>query len=391
VKILIASEQLIPHAGGMSTHVEFLMAGLRQRGHTVMLVAGGSAQQPGWMRYVLAAQSLGRHDNFRMLRMKTTLKYLRRSISRVLASFRPDLIHCHDPFAATAVHEALRGKDVPLVETVHGPALYESQMMMAGRNLPRYFGFIKGCEQLAFAQARRLIAVDTGQAKILTDDYGVDPAKVRVIFNCVDVELVRRLARQEPQEGMLPAGPFFVVPRRLVAKTGVRYAIEAMAHLARPDVHLLVCGQGPLQAELEALCASLRLTSQVHFLGSVPREKLMPLFARSVGVLVPSVPAAGVIEATSLAVTEAMAAGTVPVASGIGGLAELIENNRTGLLAPPADGKALAVALASLLNPSGPRPALLAAATEKVETDYSTRAWLDRTLAVYAEAGAQAV
>jgi glycosyltransferase involved in cell wall biosynthesis len=390
MKILIASQQLIPHIGGLSTHVEFLMAHLRQRGHSVALVEGSSAEGPPWLRYALAAQSLGRRDVMRMLRIRAAIKYLRRALERALTESWPDLIHCHDPFALVAVDEALRGQDVPLVETVHGPALYEVQMMSGGRPLPRYFKLLESYERLAFARARRLIAVDSGQARILCDDYGVDRSKVRVIFNCVDVELVRRLADASPAASAVPDGPFFVVPRRLVTKTGVRYAIEAMAHLGQQDVHLLVCGQGPLLGELQALSAALGLTAQVHFMGSVPRESLMPLFARSVGVIVPSVPAAGVIEATSLAVTEAMAVGTVPIASSIGGLAELIESGQTGLLVPPADSRALAAAMASLLEPGVGRQKLVAGAMRKAQTDYSTAAWMDRTLNVYEEARAVA-
>jgi glycogen(starch) synthase len=292
----------------------------------------------------------------------------------------PDVIHCHDPYAAAAALDAVGADDVPIVETVHGPVLFEADMRGANAR-PRYRERILHYERRAFAGVTRFIAVDSGQAAILRDEYGVDAAKITVVFNAVDVEDVRRLA--EAQSALIPDARYFLVPRRLEVKTGVRYAIEALARLKRDDVQLLVAGQGPLRAELEELARMLGITQRVHFLGPVPRGELLPVFKRSAGVIIPSVPAAGVIEATALAATEAMACGTVTIASAIGGLAELITDGETGLLVPPADPDALAGAMTTALEDGKKRNHLIASATAKVEGDYSFDAWLRKTVSVY--------
>jgi len=386
MKILIATQQVIPHEGGLSTHVVDLIAGLRAAGHDVRLIHAGEVIRPLWWRLIRRAACLGNLDRYGAGYLDDMVRRLAARVRREATAFQPDLVHCHDAYAASAALMALGGAALPIVETVHGPALYEARQHWAGRR-PRYEARILRCEKEAFAGATRFITVDTGQANILKNDYGVDAGRITVIFNSVNVEDVRRTA--ESRSPLQPDAPYFLVPRRLVPKTGVRFAVEALAQVPRKDVHLVIAGEGPERAALQAQAASLGLAERVHFLGSVPRAQLLPLFPRAAAVLVPSVPASGVIEATSLAVMEAMACRTVAIASAIGGLAELIEDGRTGLLVSPGDAPALARAMMSVLEDKDLRVQLLAAAARKVEQDYSTQAWLKRILAVYADALAQ--
>ncbi len=387
MKVLLATQQVIPHEGGLSTHMVDLAAGLERLGHEVRLIHGGQASGSGLARIGRMAASLGDLDRYVCWSMGALLRRLGGLLLREIEAFAPDLVHCHDPYAAATVAGVIGSGSPPVVETVHGPALYEAQMGNSIRG-PRHRNFILDCEQRAFAAARRLIAVDSGQAAILRNDYGVDGSRITVIFNCVNVAEVRRLAAADSP--LRPVEPFFLVPRRLVPKTGVRYAIEALARMQQTNVRLVIAGQGPLRGELEALANSLGLAGRTRFLGSVPRAQLLPLFPRAAAVIVPSVPESGVVEATSLAVTEAMAAGTIPIASNIGGLAELIQNEQTGLLVPPADPGALAAAMAKALGDSPLRRRLLGGAKEKVEADYDTHAWLEKTIAVYRQALAEA-
>ncbi len=384
MNILIVTQQLIPHSGGLSTHVLDLIDALRGRDHQVELIEGGQAIEGRARRAMRYATSFGNRDRYRCSAMTAVIQRLRSLTERMLSDFKPDLVHCHDVYAGAAVADLLGQHDIPYVETVHGPALYEHRQLTERAPLHNYEQLILGCERRAFAGAAHLIAVDSGQARILRDDYDVATERITVIFNCVNVEEVRQLAGGEPP--FQPRGHFFLVPRRLVPKTGVRFAIEALAKMPEQDVELVIAGPGPLREELEGLAAQLDIANRVHFLGSVPRPKLLPLFRLATGVIVPSVPTTGVIEATSLAVTEAMAAGSVPIASAIGGLAELIDDNDTGLLVPPADSAALAEAMSRLVSDDAARDALLSRCRQKVEQDYSTKAWLDRVLRVYERA-----
>lgn len=381
MRILVVTQQLIPHEGGLSTHVVDLIAALRARGHAVELIHGGQAVLPRWARILRAAAVLGNRDRYRCASLGATIARLGQLVRARVGGFRPELIHCHEAYAGAAVAGVQAARGIPVVQTVHGPALYEHRQGARERPLVRYEAYILQCERTSFARAARIIAVDSGQAAILRNDYGVDGGRINVIFNSVNVEEVRELARRHAPMSVSP--PFFLVPRRLVPKTGVRFAIEALARIPRDDVQLVIAGQGPQRAELEQLAASLGVAPRARFLGPVPRERLLPLFSQAAGVLVPSVPAAGVVEATSLAVMEAMACGSVAIASAIGGLAELIDDGETGLLVPPGDSAALAEAMRRIVDEVGLRERLVKAGTIKVERDYSTQAWIERVLEVY--------
>jgi glycosyltransferase involved in cell wall biosynthesis len=374
---------VIPHEGGLSTHVLDLVDGLRGQGDEVHVIHGGHATIGTCQRLVCMILALGSRDRYSCQVLRQALDTMAGLIREEIKAFAPDVVHCHDVYAASTVVDAVGGSRVPIVGTVHGPALYEAQMTGADKK-HQYYKMIGDAERHAFAGATLLIAVDTGQAQILRDDYRVPFSRIVVIRNSVDVEAVRTLAQE--QTSLAPAQSFFLVPRRLVTKTGVRYAIEALAKMARQDVHLVIAGDGPLRRQLQDLTAELQLKERVHFLGSVPRPQLLPLFSRAEAVIVPSVPASGVIEATSLAVMEAMACATVPIASKIGGLVELIQNGETGLLVAPGDSAALAGAMLSVLEDHPLRERLIRAGTHKVEAEYSTRVWLAKVCGVYQRA-----
>jgi glycosyltransferase involved in cell wall biosynthesis len=131
---------------------------------------------------------------------------------------------------------------------------------------------------------------------------------------------------------------------RAQAYKGIQVVVEAAALLARAgvrDVAFAYCGDGPFAGELRARAAGL---PHFHFLGrrgDVPR--LLPSASAAV---VPSLWA----EAFGLSVVEAMAAGVPLVATRTGGIPELVEPGRTGLLVPPGDAPALALALRRLLD-----------------------------------------
>jgi glycosyltransferase involved in cell wall biosynthesis len=110
----------------------------------------------------------------------------------------------------------------------------------------------------------------------------------------------------------------------------------------------------------------------------------MPLMAESAGVIVPSVPCEGVIEATSLAVIESFACGVPVIASNIGGLAELIQHGSTGLLFPAGDAHSLADNVLRLLHmPDSERLQICAAARDAALLRWDVRPWFIRVSEAY--------
>lgn len=167
--------------------------------------------------------------------------------------------------------------------------------------------------------------------------YGLYPHRSRTIFNGVDTRRFHARARA-------PGGPVqLMTVANLVENKGVHFLLRALGRLRSPQVHLRVVGDGPQQPALRALAEELGLQHQTEFLGL--RNDVHELLATSDICVQPAL-----AEAFGLTIAEAMACGCAVVASRVGGIPELIEDGRTGLLVEPGDEVALAVALDRLLR-----------------------------------------
>ena len=196
-----------------------------------------------------------------------------------------------------------------------------------------------------------LVAVSRAIVRKLEDEGRVG-APISLIYNGVD------LARYSEQgacptllsEYLIPAGaPIVGVVARLEAEKGHPTLLEAWPAVlgAAPDAHLLVVGEGSQRELLEAQASSLGLlngkSSSVTFTG---RRDDVPAVTAALDVAVlPSYR-----EAQGLSILEAMALSRPVVASAVGGIPEMIDDGRTGLLVPPHDPGALAAAIVRLID-----------------------------------------
>jgi glycosyltransferase involved in cell wall biosynthesis len=148
---------------------------------------------------------------------------------------------------------------------------------------------------------------------------------------------------------------------RLSPEKGVEEFVEATRGL-----NLVVAGDGPLRSHVPGA------------LGFVPRPELEPLYARAAVAVFPSR-----VEGFGVACAEAMAHGRAVVASAVGGLRDLVQDEETGLLVPPGDPKALRAAIDRLLADEELRRRLGLAAREHVAALCSWERVTDETLVAY--------
>jgi len=198
----------------------------------------------------------------------------------------------------------------------------------------------------------------------------------------------RAAAQQLESEGV-PFGRIRVIPNGIAAdrfaarRAGSRIAtvatvanlrkekahevlIAAAARLAprHPDVRFQIIGDGPRDAELRALASTLGVSDRVEFLGH--REDVPALLARADVFVLPSRS-----EAFPNGAIEAMAAGLPVIASRVGGLIDLVDEGRTGVLVEPDNPAALADAIGSLVDSPARAAVLGAAARDEVVRRYS--------------------
>jgi colanic acid/amylovoran biosynthesis glycosyltransferase len=134
---------------------------------------------------------------------------------------------------------------------------------------------------------------------------------------------------------------------RLTEKKGIEFALRALAQVTtrRPDVDwtYAVIGGGELLQSLKLMSQNLRIADRVEFLGPRPHAEVKQRLGKAHVFVLPSVKASdGDVEGIPVALMEAMAAGLTVVSSHHSGIPELIEDGRSGLLAPERDAAALA-------------------------------------------------
>jgi glycosyltransferase involved in cell wall biosynthesis len=212
-------------------------------------------------------------------------------------------------------------------------------------------------QRLAYRCATKVVA-NSPAARRMLEREGVAPASIAVIPNGVDLAA---FARDKPASTVRR----FITVANLRAEKNHETLLAAAAALQRvySDVEFQIVGDGPRRQQLEQL-AHDRGLSRVTFLGH--REDVAALLAAADAFVLPSRS-----EAFPNGALEAMAAGLPVVASAVGGLLDLLEDGRTGLLVPPGDPEALAAALRSLIDAPERAAAIGRAARADVQQRYS--------------------
>jgi glycosyltransferase involved in cell wall biosynthesis len=202
---------------------------------------------------------------------------------------------------------------------------------------------------IAFRLAHRVVANSPSVAASLRDSERLRADRIAIVPNFVDdaafeplSPAVRDAMRREigvPARALVVG----IVARLNVVKDHASL-IRAASQLAdgRPELHVVIVGEGELRAPLEALASELGVASRVHFTGLRPNEpNLHHLF--DVSVL------CSLSEGFPNTIVEAMAAGRPVVATAVGGNVDAIVPGETGLLVPPSQPQALAAAIDRLL------------------------------------------
>jgi len=208
-------------------------------------------------------------------------------------------------------------------------------------------------------------------------------SKVRCIHNGVDVD------RFSPRQGSGELRRSLGIPTRarLVVSVGRFVAYKGYAHLleaarlvqaAMPGVHWLLVGDGELRSDLEAQSHRLDLSVQVRFTGW--REDVPDILALCDLFVLPSL-----AEHFGRVIIEAMAMGKAVVATDAGGVPEIVIHGETGLLVPPAQPKALAEAVLTLLEDPAQAALLGAAGRQRAEDAFSLSRHVSAVQTLYGE------
>ncbi len=237
-------------------------------------------------------------------------------------------------------------------------------------------------DRLSLPTANRVITVCEAFARELAG-AGVPVERISVQHNSIRPE--RTASAEEAQAirakfGIAEGEPLVLAIGRLSSEKAHVDLLNAFRHLQSNDselnAKLIIVGDGPERERLEAAVHSLGINGRVHFAGQISDVK--PYYAAADLLVLPSHS-----EGSPYVLLEAMAAGVAIVATSVGGVPEMVEDDVSALLVPPRDPRAMAAAIARVLKDAELARKLGANASALIATRYSPETYVRSLIEIY--------
>ncbi|MBD7909122.1 glycosyltransferase family 4 protein [Sporosarcina gallistercoris] len=388
MKILLATVYDYPHLGGLSVHLTTLKAGLESRGHEVDVVS--FTDVPKWKRdgivrgpaFLLNKMKQGKGYVWTLKRRQDELASL---IKEAVSKKEYDIINAQDVFTTFAALET----NVPVVSTVHGYLTFEGISKGTVIEGSPEAAELQEAERRGYKSTREVITVDTRIKEYILKETGVTG---HMIKNFIDVESfkpeIERRTEFRDTYGFSQDELIFFVPRRLTKKNGVMYPILSLPAVVEkfPNARVVFAGTGEMMEPMKQKAAELGVSDHITMLGAVDHSVMMQYYALANVALVPSIYSAGVEEATSISALEAMGSGVPLIACAVGGLKEIVDSGKDGLLVEEQNPEQLSDAMIRLLEDPAYGEQLAKAGRAKIIEEYSHFAAAEKYEAIYLKA-----
>ncbi len=347
--ILQISWEYPPHiVGGLGRHVADLAPALTDHEVTVTVITpqlrgGETFEHQHNLTVCRVAIPLFDTDDFPSF-VRHAGRQLEHAAHALFPGGRPDLIHVHDWLTAEVGIALKHHWRVPLIATIHATERGRGRGDINGHRSQQ----INDLEWRLTYEAWRVIVCSHFMARQIRDYFATPPDKIDVISNGVHIP---------PQPFATPADwvafrrrfaadneALVIFVGRLVYEKGVHILLEAWPRvLAEMPARLVIAGTGSLLDDLKRRAVELGIP--VEFLGFISDEDRNRLYAVGDVAVFPSL-----YEPFGIVALEAFAAGCPVIVSDAGGLAEVVQHELNGLVAPAGDAVALANALLTSLH-----------------------------------------
>jgi len=367
--------------GGIARHCEGLAKALVQQNHEVHLFTLDFPGSPNYeemhgVKVYRASTELG-HPNF-LTWVLLFNHFLAKRMADVSQSIDFDVIHVHDWLAAFSGISFKHYLKKPMVLTVHSTEVGRAQ----GLHSPDSFS-INGIEWWATYEADRVIVCSQSMKNEICGHFNLPLDKVEVIPNAIDptnyqTSVDRGSVRQ--RYGVGYGEKLILCVGRLVPQKGIEYFIRAIPSIAKryPEAKFIIVGEGWSRDILEAEAHASGHGKKIRFTGFASDKEVIDLMTSADVLVVPSV-----YEPFGIVALEGMATGVPVVASQVGGLSEVIEHDRTGLLVYPRSPESIAWGIDRILSDSDHAKRLTENAKDILHKDYSWEAVAMKTVEVY--------
>lgn len=403
LKILLASYFHLPSVGGLWNYMEQLARGLRMKEHEVDILARDPVSGNYYIQNRGFFLDVQRVKNVVSLRVNHFFKQQvpdmdpwiqEREIERysyeLAASYfnlnEYDLIHTQDIIATMALSR-VKPKNTPLITTIHGSLHDEySDKRMIAEEHTLSFHYSIAQEYFGATSSNITIVPSYWFKNYITSKFGIPDHHLAVVYHGIDA--VQFFKRMQTETAFLAPPDKYILAcvARLSPEKGHIYLLDALGQLKknRHDWICWIIGDGPLRTELEQTCKHLNIAEEVIFLGD--RDDVPALLNQADIFVLPSLQ-----ESLSYAVIEAQIAGKPIVTTDVGGLPEVVEHGKTGLLSSAGQSDPLCQNLARLLDDEMLRRNLAQNAKRFSERNWTLDTMIENTVNIYKRYGKTAL
>ncbi len=379
MKVLFLTREYPPHVyGGAGVHVEYLSEELSKLMDVEVRSFG---DQDAALNdhltvkgYPFAKGTFARVDK----KLSGALDTLETNLATLTDPVDADVVHVHTWYAHFGGIMAKILYGIPLVLTTHS---LEPLRPWKREQLGRGYDMSSWIEKTAIEMADAVIAVSEGTREDVLAHFDVDPAKVRVIYNGINVEQYKPTPATDAllRYGVNPDKPYVLFVGRITRQKGIIHLVNAVQYI-NPDVQIVLCAGAPdtkeIAAEMEAAVARVRqqgFDNVIWIQEMLSKPDVIQMYSHATVFCCPSI-----YEPFGIINLEAMACQTAVVASAVGGIKEVVVDGETGILVPveqlnvapfePVDPDRFARDLASAINRLLDDPALCASMARAGQT-----------------------
>ncbi|MFV0477973.1 MAG: glycosyltransferase family 4 protein [Parahaliea sp.] len=382
LRIALLGYRSHPYGGGQGIYLHYLSKALVEAGHMVDVISGPPYPHLDERVTLIKLPSLDLFENGlrslrpRHLRSLTNMiewgsKFtggfaepytFGRRVVKYLRLHRGDYDLLHDNQSLSYGMLQLQAMGIPLVTTIHHPITSDRRIALKAarswqsRLLVRRWYFFLGMQIRVARQLRHIVTVSDCSRQDIARDFGLQPAGIDLVYNGVDADIFCPLPDIERKPLQLMATTSADAPLK-----GLRYLLKAYQQLLvrYPNLALLVVGKPQSGGQTETLMQHLGIAGRVQFVSAITTRELVEHYARATIAVVPSL-----YEGFGLPAAEAMSCGLPVVSTDGGALPEVIAD--AGVLVPAGNTRALAEAIAALLDDPQRRQILGQAARARI-------------------------
>ena len=395
MKVLFLTNEYPPNIyGGAGVHVSYLS---RQLANTISVEVRCFGDQRLEERNLKVIGFELDTSNFTCPKpLRSAFGAVRRCTDFNTTNIASDLVHCHTWYSHFGGILAKKNYGLPLVITVHSlePLRPWKREQLAGG-----YEFSLWIEKTALEMADAIIAVSRETKNDIERLFNVDPARVHVIHNGIDLNEYRKIDSTDALKryGIDPARPYLLFVGRIARQKGFQHLVRAIQFMDR-DFQIVLCAAAPDTPQLaeEMRVAVERAEAQrpgiIWINEMVDQPTACELYSHAAVFICPSI-----YEPFGIINLEAMACETAVVASAVGGIKEVVIDGKTGFLVPleqmkespfeAIDPEKFARDLAEGVNELMRNPQLREsfgkAGRKRVEKNFSWTAIAEKTKALY--------